>query len=373
MYCLKYISTALLLFSSLAVKAVELPDWLAISGFASVAAAKSDNDTPYYYTRNITDEWCFDCDTIVGLQADIFPTDWLHASAQLVKRPSDNFSDPDLEWAYISVEPIADLKIRAGRLRSPTFMYSQVVFVNQAYPWVRLPAEVYDTTGGFTRYDGIDGYYTWVLNDSLLLQVQPYAAFETSIDDNEINNTYYDVDLKELYGLRLDLESDVWSVYLNYFEARLDITTVENIIPIEFNDFGVPIKFGKLSVPIDSKTWSYGLKYEWQDFTVIFEGTTSKDAPWGGYVSLLYHYHDWTPYVVYGKRTGGEEGNKDKSDSFSLGARYDILPNLAAVAEWHYTKAKGDSRGSFTYPTGQEPDDRSANIFTLGLNYSFNL
>ncbi|MGR5061356.1 hypothetical protein [Photobacterium sp. DNB22_13_2] len=373
MFCLRSISVVFMLLSSVTVKAVELPDWLAISGFASVAAAKSDNETPYYYTRNITDDWCFDCDTIVGLQADVFPTDWLHASVQVVKRPADDFSDPDLEWAYISVEPITDLKIRAGRLRSPTFMYSQVVFVNQAYPWVRLPAEVYDTTGGFTRYDGIDAYYTWTLSDSLLLQVQPYAAFKTSIDDNEINHVYYDVDLKELYGLRLDLESDVWSIYLNYFESRLDITTVDEIVPVEFNQFNVPIRFEKLSVPIDSQTWSYGLQYEWQDFTTIFEGTISKDGPWGGYISLLYYYNDWTPYVVYGKRSGGEGRSKDGSDSVSLGVRYDILPNLAAVGEWHYTKAKEDRRGSFTPPQVSDITDRSANIFSLGLNYSFSL
>ncbi len=341
-----------------------LPDWMSVSGFASTAAAKSDNSAPYYYTRNIADEWCFDCDTILGIQLDAFPTDWLHFSVQGVKRPTDHFSDPQLEWAYLSIAPTTNFKSRIGTLRSPSFMYSQVVFVNQAYPWVRLPAEVYDTTSGFTRYDGIDATFDTTLSDEVLMQVQPYAAFPTKIKNNELNQAYYDIELKELYGLRLDFEGAAWSAYVNYFKSRVYIEVV------------TPQELAGRGFDITADTWSYGARYDWQDFTFVFEGTTGKTTDWGGYVSAIYHYDNWSPYVVYGKRTpGNAEGNGDKSDSISLGLRYDLLPNLSLVGEWHYTKVADDGvRGSFTFPAGPyELKDRSANIYTLGINYSFAL
>ncbi len=354
--------------------ATTLPDWMSVSGFASTAAAKSDNSAPYYYTRNIGDEWCYDCDTIAGIQLDLFPTDWLYLSAQGVKRPTDDFSSPELEWAYASVE-FTDIRARIGRLRSPSFMYSQVVFVNQAYPWARLPAEVYDTTSGFTRYDGIDVLYTAAITDEILIQIQPYAAFPSEIRNNELNQIYYNLKLKELYGLRVDFEATTWNAYLNYFKTRVYIESVTPEIPTFTPGIPFPTGMEKITADINADTWSYGIRYDWEDYTFVFEGTTGKESAWGGFFSAIYHYDKWSPYIVYGKRTESDAvgRSKNKSDSVSLGLRYDILPNLSIVGEWHHTKIAdgGDYRGSLTAKDPQTITDSSANIYTLGINYSF--
>nr|WP_086941028.1 porin family protein [Thaumasiovibrio occultus] len=382
MYYWKYVKLLPLALATHTLQAATLPDWLAVSGFASTAAAKSDNETPYYYTRNITDEWCFDCDTIAGLQLDLFPLSWLHASAQLVKRPADDFSDPELEWAYLSFEPLGDIKIRAGRLRSPSFMYSQVVFVNQAYPWARLPAEVYDTTAGFTRFDGVEIIYRTAITDELLLQIQPYASFGYEIEESEINNVLYDVDVDEQYGLRFDIESINWSAYLHYIKARMTITTSEPYIPIfpPGGPYDKPIGFEHLVVPVNAQRWSFGVNYDWRDFTFIAESTTGKNIGWSAYVSAIYHYDNWSPYLIYGKRWGEKyEGDNPNAslynhgDSITVGLRYDIQPNLSVVGEWQHTYAETNYRGSFTSSNVSDRTDNRANIVTLGLSYSFAL
>ncbi|WP_413110629.1 hypothetical protein [Thaumasiovibrio sp. DFM-14] len=374
---MKFASALFAACSSISVAASSLPEWVNVSGFASVAAAKSDNATPYYYTRDIGDEWCFDCDTTLGIQLDLYPTDWLHFSVQGVKRPSDHFRDPELEWAYVAVNPTDTFQLRAGRLRSPMFMYSQVVFVNQAYPWIRLPAEVYDTTAGFTRFEAIDALINVELSDQLFADIQPYIAFPSKINGNEVNQLKFDVDVKEVYGLRIDLEGVNWGLYVNYFKSRVDISTVERYaIP------GLPpqIPPQQLAFAINTDTWSYGAKVDIDDWTLMFEATTAEGSSWGAYASAIYHYNDWSPYIVYGKRlpSDAEGVSVDKSDSLSLGLRYDIKPNLSIIGEWHYTRVPDIKyRGSFTHPpsfTGQPGlSDNSATIFSLGLSYSFSL
>ncbi|WP_087023004.1 hypothetical protein [Thaumasiovibrio subtropicus] len=371
MYYLKFIKALPLVISSLSAWGSTLPEWLSVSGFASTAAAKSDNTAPYYYSRNISDEWCFDCDTIVGLQLDAHPNDWLHLSVQGVKRPVDNFSEPALEWAYVAFSPTESFSLRTGRLRSPTFMYSQVVFVNQAYPWLRLPAEVYDTTKGFTRYDGLDARYQIETDNDLIITFHPYMAYKSTIRDNEINNYSWDVYIHEHYGLKLDIEGINWSAYLNHYRADITVTSDELLVPSGFPVLPTT-PFVPFKQDVQTKSWTYGIKYDWQDWTFVFEGAGSDSTSWGGYLSAIYTWDKFTPYIVYGKRSPTSDDNPEKSDSFSLGLRYDIKPNLSIVGEWHHTKTgDGNYRGSFTPPTIQEIEDRSANIISIGINYSF--
>ncbi|MGR5489133.1 sulfate ABC transporter permease, partial [Vibrio alfacsensis] len=78
---------------------MDINDNFSISGFGSTSWARSDNETPLLINRGISDENCFDCDTTFGIQLDYF-FDAFKASVQVVKRPQDNWSEPQLEWAY---------------------------------------------------------------------------------------------------------------------------------------------------------------------------------------------------------------------------------------------------------------------------------
>ncbi|WP_051326417.1 hypothetical protein [Aliagarivorans taiwanensis] len=373
MSCLKFTKHAVIacmLGIAPAASAVELPDWLGVSGFASTGAAKSNSEIPYYYSRNIQDEWCWDCDTIVGLQADIRPNDWLAASLQVVKRPVDDFSDPELEWAYLAFKPTYNVTLRGGRLRAPSFLYSQVVFVNQAFPWMRLPAEVYDTTSGFTRYEGFDADATFELTDSLLLKTQLYYGFNTKIKNNERNNILWDVDIDSIYGLRFDIESFNWLAYVRVDRSDARIESVDSFPAPPFDAF--PPVFQPIVVEFETTSWAYGGYYDWDNWSLIGEATVSEEQPWNAYLSLVYRYKKWAPYVTYGMRYARGEDDLDDAQSVSLGLRYSLRSNLALIGEWHYFKVD-QNRGSFTSPSSQGLAGRSASILSFGISYSFNL
>ena len=58
------------LFASNAFATIEVTDDLLFSAFGSTSITSSDNETPLYLNREITDDTCFDCDTTLGLQLD---------------------------------------------------------------------------------------------------------------------------------------------------------------------------------------------------------------------------------------------------------------------------------------------------------------
>ena len=87
--------------SPVSLATIDLTDNLSLSGFASTSIVKSDNRTPLFIHREVTDEVCYDCETTLGLQLDYQFLDDFSSSIQVVKRPEDNWSSPEVEWLYI--------------------------------------------------------------------------------------------------------------------------------------------------------------------------------------------------------------------------------------------------------------------------------
>lgn len=102
-----------------------------ISGFGSTSIAWSNNATALYVNREISEDTSYDCDTVFGLQGDIKLTDDLNQSVQVVNRPQDDWSSPELEWAYLGYS-FSDYNLRAGRLRLPLFLDAEYYYVGQA-------------------------------------------------------------------------------------------------------------------------------------------------------------------------------------------------------------------------------------------------
>ena len=122
---------------------IELTDNFSLSGFGSTSWATSDNDNPLIINRGFTDENCYDCDTTFGVQLDYFYNSF-KASVQVVKPPQYDWSDPQLEWAYLGYE-FNDFDVSIGRLRLPLFLASEYYYVGQAYMTARPPTEVYNS------------------------------------------------------------------------------------------------------------------------------------------------------------------------------------------------------------------------------------
>src|SRR5580692_4917061 len=88
--------------------------------------------------------WAPGVDSKVGLQLGAQFSDQLSAIVQIVSQHLyDNTWRPQLEWANVNYQPIADLSIRVGRSVAAPFLFSDTSLVGYTYPWVRPPIELY--------------------------------------------------------------------------------------------------------------------------------------------------------------------------------------------------------------------------------------
>jgi len=361
----KRISIAVLSAITLpAFGAIELGNHFSVSGFGSTSWTQSDNDTPLFTHRNIRDESCYDCDTTFGLQLDYY-YDAFKASVQVVKRPQDNWSDPQLEWAYVGYE-VESLEFRAGRLRLPLFLASEYYYVGQAYTPARPPSEVYNSVLGITAYNGLSVSWLHDLNDDISLQMTPFFGFK---DENEVQfnpQTYLKFETEKMWGLNLSLSGDSYRWNFAYLNSDFDqTTTLYNVVQT------LPM-VGEVTIPQlttqnngqNIELWSLGAEYEFGQSKLTFEGQIN-DLSSSWYVGGQYNYEELTPYVIYGMLF--DQSEHKVGDSYTLGVRYDLLYNVSINGEWQTFNTMSGQRGSFI----TIPSDSEANLYTVMVNFVF--
>lgn len=157
---------AVLLFvGSLGLTSAAAAD-LALSGFATLGYARSDQD--FRYLRYIDDRGTFRADSLLGAQAEARLTSQWGATVQAVAsapRRRDEGYEAEIRWAFLSYRPSNDWLFRLGRLRPPVLINTQNSEVGVTYDQVRLPVEVYSLSPVYD-VDGAAVTKTWLLRDS---------------------------------------------------------------------------------------------------------------------------------------------------------------------------------------------------------------
>lgn len=155
------------------------------------------------HARVYSDQLRVEPESRAGLQGTARFTPQVAFTAQVVGRlASDPFAT--VEAAYLSWQPAPQWTLQAGRKRLPFFYYSEVQDIGYAYPWVRVPGDVYGWD--IANYDGASIAYAgtagdWAVRSSL------FGGSETS-RKNDYSRLYYDVakDVKWPRILGADLE-----------------------------------------------------------------------------------------------------------------------------------------------------------------------
>ena len=394
---------------------------LEVSGFATWAVSKSNNATPWYVNREITDETCYNCDTVWGIQLDYQALDSVRLSAQVVKRPEDPWDKPEVEWAYAGYSPTDNLEIRVGKLRLPLFLMSEYYYVGNAYPWVRPVAELYNRQLGITASEGIDLVYDWYISDEYTLTVHPYYGDKKEGSIDQIDSILeFKSDYK--YGIAFDLTTEKMRLHINYFEIKgteisfnsspkvastIPITPSTNIVAsIQARTF-IPKKiFGTYKNTAAGITYELPLGFEvWAEYQFdksnLGESVTQ-------YAALTWHFNNFTPYYIYSEGYSTDTSDntlnnhtKDKkydvSDTQTLGLRYDLPKNISINLEYSLSTSKEHApigcgalppaqcstqppKGMFVtsyweqdLSTGQwkQVEDNKADIWTFAINWNF--
>src|SRR5450830_1208326 len=133
-------------------------DQLTISGFGTLAAAKSNTEEARFTRANQREGTAgtntFGLDSNLGLQATYSFDDKLSATTQILSRKAtgDSFTT-ELAWAFVKYKVSDEVAVRVGRVVVPSFLISDYQNVGYANTMMRPPIEMY----GQNIIENLDG------------------------------------------------------------------------------------------------------------------------------------------------------------------------------------------------------------------------
>lgn len=356
---MSYLSKTAVILSTLIASplslALEAED-IELSGFMTWGVSKSNNPTPWYVNREITDDTCYDCDSTYGIQLDYEALDNLRFSSQLVKRPEDPWDKPIVEWFYGAYALDDHFQVRAGKLRLPIFLMSDYYYVGNAYPWIRPVAEVYNRQLGITAFDGIDFIYDWYINDEMSLSIHPYYGTKKSEEVDRVDQQWV-FEFEEQYGIALDFTTENLRLHANYFEADVDLTfnytpPIQSWAPdFSTSPPGISIQTVSSFSPPGGGIYrnrAYGFSYSLPFGFEVLSECQDDDQSITHYGALVWRYGKFTPYLIQSKSSSfsprttttynqGDKFATNKTNTYGL--RYDYSYNISLNLEYTYSRA----------------------------------
>lgn len=348
-----------------------------VSGFASLGGGMLDQEDLTFVDYN--DRLSFDTDTIIGVQLQSELSDYWRLTTQAVSRGyrSDNHGDytPELEWLFLTYQWSTDLRLRAGKLRTPFFLHSEDLEVGYAYPWVRPPVDVYALiVTPFSNYEGVDAtFFNPIFG----------AEQETQIYLGTHDEKYLGIDISGnvIYGLASQVREGDWIGRFSFLNAltdysddrinqlRFGLDQVAEFVPAfrgvsdEFTVDHQWIQYYSVGAEWDPGRWT--LTSEASYISGPNKGLSSNT--FAGYLSVARQLGDWQPYLVLSRmnnrlddRVANSVNNAYQSippnaralldalrngalqvvastrmieNVYTLGARYDLMPKLALKAQ----------------------------------------
>lgn len=345
-----------------------------VDGFLNVVggyATERDNG-PYDQ-----EQWVFEPDSSFGLQISRELSQKTSVTGQLISRGSSSF-EVEASWAYMTYQVSESSRFRAGRFRTPFFLYSDYLDVGYAQHWLTPPDEVYALQ--FDSVNGIDFNYRLPIS-WFTVNVQVYAGsansrFAMTHTDDELQ-----VEVREQLGI-------VGTLGYQWLTLRTSFHQVSNLTINNFAEITLPSPLTTVGglqqalIALDQQVdlgaggdyilsnldvagvaaefSEAAIKMEWANVFVVAEGTllTFDQGPLAKqrrhFASIGARAADFTVYASYARANdeqvdlsgslttipGVTDGLKQvlngltsslmvQSESSSIGLRYDFEPGAA--------------------------------------------
>ena len=387
---------------------------LNISGFGTIATATADTNNFEFRSDRSQDAkakkdgFAFRPLSSIGVQIDYRITNKLDFVGQFVYRDQDfQKLDSITQMAFLRYQLSPSWQLRAGRVAADIFHFSDTRDVSIAYPWVKVPTEVYGIVPS-RSLDGADVSY-----------LKPYDNFELSLkaffgkgESDFTSDDFVPIEFDNLYTLGIELTALDWSVALKHTK-----TEAENASPgANFVSESVaqlqPIWSGATAYARELSTEGADIEYtslyfnrflgEWElsgELSHIDSTSIGLRHSINGFFNLSYFYGAHTFYALYSFADTdayyiGEErpdfpinantlqlaalaeevanSLAHSQQSFSVGWRWDLKENLAFKAQIERTDI--DERGGGLRARDDlviNGEESVAHTLFLGLSFSF--
>lgn len=385
---------------------------LEVSGFGTLATATAD--TRIYQFRNDRsqaefakkDGFAFKPLSLIGVQLDYTLSDNLDFVGQFVYREQDEQNIGSItQMAFLRYDISPAWQVRAGRLAADIFHFSDTRDVSIAYPWVKVPTEVYGIVPA-RSFDGADLSYTTRFSDFNL----SVKGFWGSGESDFTSDDYDPITFNDLRSLGIEFVAFDWSVALKHTqtEAKNDnadsalvSTSVAQLQPFwsGANAFANSLSLRDASIQYTSVYFNRYLG-DWDlsgELSYIDSDSIALRPSFNGFLNLSYLYGAHTFYALYSfaeadpyylsEEQPGFPINSNTAElaifveevastlahrqqSFSVGWRWDLRENLAFKAQVERTDIKARGTG-LRARDGLVVDDEEGVAHTLFLALSF--
>jgi hypothetical protein len=298
---------------------IDLPSFLRVSGFGTLALATSDNrdhgllrdqESSKGIGAATSPLWT---DSRIGLQVDAEITPALSATVQGVfqRDPSIDFDDT-VQWAFLKYQPASWLQIRVGRMGADSFMLSDLRNVGFTYDWVRPPVEFYGLFPVYS-YDGADATYRARLSDHWSFELEGlYGATRFALPGFGTKTS--DLKFPSLWGGNAVLRDDHWTFRLSGLKTHLGNTmpnieevqsALDQLAPLlpqagtlsgDLRLQGESVRFMSGGIGYDDGTWTGQTEYGRTECGCqLIRGDNA------AYAMIGRHFGQWTPFLSFSK------------------------------------------------------------------------
>jgi hypothetical protein len=347
------------------------------NGFGTAAITHLGGDEHVYGIQGQTnDSWRGDQLSKLGGQFQYGLTDTLSVTAQGVARAEQDSWKPKLEWLYLAWQADDNLTLRAGRLRTPAYMYSETLDVGFTYPWLRLPDEVYSAMP-LSNFEGADALFSHAL---------PFGAVNFQVGGGVANNRdlfaageLHDVDAKNVFGTAVSLATNDFGTFrVSYVEADLHINVAPTVStplgPLRIqatNLEGNKARFASVGYQYDNGTWVTA--DEWTTRNIENNNNPSVES---FYLMGGRRFGEFLAHVTYAQM----DDVAGRQSSWSYGLNYNLMPTVVLKSEYKRVETQGNYPGvfsrtaqeSFDNNVGLAPDrNYDGDIISVGIDFVF--
>jgi hypothetical protein len=289
-----------------------------LSGFASMTGGKlisSDSTLDGY-----DDDFLFEENSFLGIQANADLGNGLSAVAQMVTRGKDNWNTK-LEWAYLGYEVNDNIKIIAGRQRMPFYSYSDYVDVSYAFHWITPPEATYSVP-----FNSGTGLGVLINNNFGATDSNLHIVVGRNTEPLEIQGSSYNTNISNMVSAAWTLNYDWLTFRAGYSQADIEIdlydlqpladgwalagagfsqATNNPSFATEWAGFSQYIlandgdekgTFGGLGLTIDYNDYLFVTEHT----SLTTEGSITQDEATGYYLSFGKRLGSFTPHFTYG-------------------------------------------------------------------------
>lgn len=364
---------------------------ITFNGFLTAGATYGDSEVSTQ-DGNITDDVGFTNDSRIGIQLSAEVNPRVDVTAQLLARAKEDNSDVVADWAFVSYKLTDPLKVRAGKLKLPTFLISDYIEVGYAYPWIRPPQEVY-FSNPISTINGLDLLYTAYFGDFNIL-IQPYFGQSRgaealipqelmpglSLPGGTIAFLPFRAD--NMAGINVSGGMDFFTVRAGYLKTEVSADVPAPFTPVDH----------------DEATFaSAGLTLDWRNVVVYgeyFEREIDDGANGafpnqkGHYGTLGYRIGKFLPHITYAKLEDNDNptpsppnGVPLEQESVTVGLRYELGSGAALKIEAQRVEPEEGTRGLLIsnpnapfLADGTTPNDdpsNTVNIYSIAIDVVF--